>query len=268
MNYLMIVSDPSIATYAWDCGVRHLFVDLEYMGKQERQGHIDSWKSDHTQETVSLIRNAAPKADLMVRVNPLHGESQTEIDDVIARGADRVMLPMFQTADELEVFFELLDGRAKAVPLFETAKSLENLGDILARVPIEFAHIGLNDLHLDLKLKFMFQPLSMGLIDGPAKLFCDANVTFGIGGIARMGQGLISPVTVLSEHVRLGSTFTILSRSFHGNSTTLQDLRAKMDLAAEMGSLSQAYSELQAQTASVLEKHRLELAAIVAKIVQ
>lgn len=263
----MIVSDPAIAEYAVGCGVQHLFVDLEHMGKQDRQGHTNSWKSDHTPETVSVIRDAAPQTDLMVRVNPLHDASQSEIDDVIARGADRIMLPMFHTADDMERFFDLLDGRVKAVPLFETAASIENIEQILKRLPLEFAHIGLNDLHLDLKLEFMFQPLSMGLIDTPARHLRDANVTFGIGGIARMGHGLISPVTILSEHVRLGSNFTILSRSFHGSSETVEELQSKMDFAAEVSALTDAYHDLQSQPQSVLAQHQADLQAVIEKFV-
>lgn len=43
-----------------------------------------------------------------------------------------------------------------------------------------------------------------------------ANIPFGFGGIARIGEGMLPSDYILGEHVRLGSTSVILSRTFKG----------------------------------------------------
>ena len=40
------------------------------------------------------------------------------------------------------------------------------------------------------------------------------NIPFGVGGVARMDQGLLKGEVIMKEHVRLGSSMVILSRTF------------------------------------------------------
>ena len=72
-------------------GVR-IFVDLEQNGKAERQKGHDTFISTHSLEDVSRIKALLRHARLMVRVNPYQSAnpaaSQTEVDAVLARGAD------------------------------------------------------------------------------------------------------------------------------------------------------------------------------------
>ena len=42
-----------------------------------------------------------------------------------------------------------------------------------------------------------------------------AGLPFGFGGIARIGEGQLPGELVLGEHLRLGSSSVILSRTFH-----------------------------------------------------
>lgn len=42
------------------------------------------------------------------------------------------------------------------------------------------------------------------------------SIPFGFGGIARIGEGDLPSDYILGEHVRLGSTSVILSRTFKG----------------------------------------------------
>ena len=44
--------------------------------------------------------------------------------------------------------------------------------------------------------------------------FRQKNIPFGFGGIASIGKGLLPSEYVIREHYRLGSTCSILSRSF------------------------------------------------------
>lgn len=260
MTFLMIVNDPGIARFAHDSGVARLFVDLEYMGKDVRQKGLDTWKSRQTAADVTRIREAVPEGHLLVRVNPLHDGTGAELDDVLARGADSVMLPMFHGADDLARFLDLLAGRAEAVPLVETAAALAALPDICARLPLTRLHIGLNDLHLDMKLDFMFQPLAEGMLDEAAAMLCAHGIRFGIGGIARAGEGIVSPEHLLGEHVRLGSDAAILSRTLHRGAPDVQTLRAGMDFPAELAKLQAIYAGFRQADAATLERNRIETA--------
>ena len=71
------------------------------------------------------------------------------------------MLPMFSDVTEVETFFNIVKGDVKTCLLLETSKAVSNIDEILKISEIEEIHIGLNDLHLDMKLDFMFELLLM-----------------------------------------------------------------------------------------------------------
>jgi len=154
------------------------------------------------------------QANLLVRVNPICEGSNAEIEDCIARGVDRLMLPMFTTAQEVARFIEMVGGRARTCLLLETPAALARLPEILDVPGVENVHMGLNDLHLELKLDFMFEVLAGGLVEYAAGLFQERGVPFGFGGVARLDTGLLPANLILSEHARLGSEQVILSRDF------------------------------------------------------
>ncbi len=79
---------------------------------------------------------------------------------------------------------------------------------------IDEIHIGLNDLHLSLGLTFMFELLANGVVESLCNKLRASSVTYGFGGIACLGQGLLPAENILYEHYRLGSSRVILSRSF------------------------------------------------------
>ena len=160
-------------------------MDLEYIGKAVRQGGMDTWKSKQSVEDVTKVREAVPEGHILVRINPLHEGSKSEINEVVARGADSVMLPMFRSIDELARFFDLLNDRVEALPLVETIGALNAIPEMVAKLPLSGLHIGLNDLHLDIGLDFMFQVISNGVLEQPCMVLRENEIPFGIGGIAR-----------------------------------------------------------------------------------
>jgi len=123
----------------------------------------------------------------------------------------------------------------------------------------------LNDLHLDLGLDFMFQPIADGLLEEPCAALRQASVPFGIGGVAAPGRGLLMPERVLGEHVRLGSSAVILSRSFHGGAETLQGLLAS-DFDANVRRLQTIYSAFASAGAAELELNRQATAGAIDQI--
>lgn len=189
LKLMYITNDPEIAVIAENAGVDRIFIDMEYIGKTARQGGMDTVQCHHTVEDVKRIKRAIKKAQIMVRVNPLHDatdgycSSEEEINAVIDAGADLVMLPYFHGAEDIERFVKIVDGRARVFPLLESKDALENIDEILEVSGIDEIHIGLNDLSLDLKKKFMFELLA----DGTVEMLCEKlrrkGIPYGFGGI-------------------------------------------------------------------------------------
>lgn len=258
MQFIMIPKNAEIARYICrDKGIIP-FVDLERLGKAERQGHLTTWKSQQTVEDVTKIREAVPDAELLVRIDPLYEASKAQIDEVVARGADTLMLPMFYDTDTLARFLDLLADRAQAVPLFETARSVAALPEIVATLGLKRLHIGLNDLHLDLGKKFLFEPLAEGYLEEPCAALRAADISFGIGGLARAREGIVSPEFLLGEHVRLGSTAVILSQTFHRNAANLKAFKASIDFPTEMARLREIHQNFARMDTEGLERNRIE----------
>ncbi|MEM6499827.1 MAG: aldolase/citrate lyase family protein, partial [Pseudomonadota bacterium] len=214
MDFILITNDPVRATAAQSAGVDRIMVDLEINGKVERQGHLNTVISKHSLDDVAALRTSLEASELMVRVNPVFNGSAAEIDACIDRGADRLMLPMFTTPEEVTRFLDMVAGRAKTSLLLETPQAMARIEAIATRQGVEEIHIGLNDLHLGLGLDFMFEILSGGLMDHCAAILNRAGIKHGFGGIARLDQGDLPSNRILAEHVRLGSSQVILSRDF------------------------------------------------------
>ncbi|MDB3979064.1 aldolase/citrate lyase family protein [Pseudomonadales bacterium] len=268
LEFLMIVSSHELAKYVSQFKNITLFVDLEVLGKDERQGHLDTVRSSLTFRDVPGIREAAPDANMLVRINPLNENSMEEINSVINSGADSIMLPMFHSLGEVDDFLRMIEGRARAVPLFETAKSIEALPEIVSKLNVDQIHIGLNDLHLDLGKDFLFEPLSDGFLEEASKTLRDTNIKFGIGGIARASEGLLRPELVLGEHVRLGSSVAILSRAFHKDASTVDQLTVASNFSLELAKLERIYVDFQSATNATLEDNRIKTWQLAKKIAQ
>lgn len=215
LELIQITNDAAFARRCDAIAGMRLFVDLERMGKAERQAGRNTFISAHQLDDVARIRAAVRRSRLMVRVNPLHDGSAAELHAVLAQGADCVMLPMFGTADELRQFAALLARRVPLVALLETAGALRSLQDWIGTPGLQEVFVGLNDLHLSLGHRFMFEPLADGSVERVGLAAREQGVGFGFGGIARVDEGLLPGRDVLAEHLRLGSQAVILSRTFH-----------------------------------------------------
>ncbi|MCG2595230.1 aldolase/citrate lyase family protein [Ramlibacter sp. XY19] len=215
LELIQITNDPAFAQRCDALGGFRLFVDLERNGKAERQAGRNTFISTHQVDDVGRVKRALRNSRLMVRVNPLHAGTAGEVDAVLAQGADLLMLPMFTTARTLREFSALVAGRAPIVPLLETAGALQSLDEWADTPGLQEIYVGLNDLHLSLGHRFMFQPLADGTVERVARAAKARGLRFGFGGIARLEEGLLPGRDVLAEHLRLGSGAVILSRTFH-----------------------------------------------------
>lgn len=240
LELIQITNDPAFARRCDALGGFRLFVDLERMGKAQRQAGRNTFISEHQLDDVARIRAVLARSALMVRVNPLHEDSPREVDAVLERGADSLMLPMFRSGDELGTFARIVAGRATIVALLETPQALASVEDWAGTPGLHEIYVGLNDLHLALGCRFMFEPLADGSVERVAAVARKRGLPFGFGGIARADEGLLPGRDVLAEHLRLGSGAVILSRTFHRD--------AGMDFEREVEALREAERTLAGRT--------------------
>ncbi len=242
MKLYFITNSTTLAKFAVSAGVDRIFVDLEILGKDVRQGHLSTVISRHNITDVINIRSVLGVGQLLVRVNPIHKDSENEINQVIEAGADVIMLPMFHSAKEVKTFVELVNGRVKTSILIETVGAMTSIEECVSISGVDEAHIGLNDLHLEMKKRFMFELFSDGQVDSMAKILKKYRVPFGVGGLARVGEGLLPAESLLAEHVRVGSTAAILSRTFHRQAKTVEDIQKEMNFSLEVKKLKDKYN--------------------------
>lgn len=238
LKWMLITANPEIALYAESSGVQRIFIDMEVLGKAERQGHLDTHRAAHTFKDIECVCSVLTSCEVMVRLNPLNKNSKKEVDQAIECGAQRLMLPMFTCVEEVRNFKKIVAGRIPVTFLAETAPSLVRLSDW---VPLldndDEVHFGLNDLSIDMGLDFLFEPLAARLFDYAAYLLNKLNIPFGIGGIARANTGFIPANRILAENIRLGCSRLILSRAFHGSARSLDELKSNIDLFKEINNL-------------------------------
>jgi hypothetical protein len=260
MEYIFIHNKPDIVKHVVECGIQVVMIDLEKNGKIERQGHKDTLISNHQISDIKLLKSLNLNCNLMVRTNPYNLNSKQEIDEIISNGADTIMLPMFDSIEQVNKISQYINGRVKLNLLFETPKSLILVDRIISECQFDEAHIGLNDLSIAFGIPFMFELLSSGLVEFVSNKFVDAGIKFGFGGIGTLEKGgLLDPALILSEHVRLKSSRVIISRSFHKNAQSIEELNNKMNFKTEFDRLNVKIEEYLNYNKEKLEKNRLNL---------
>lgn len=254
MEFLSITNDPEVAQYFEKCGIDDIMVDLEIVGKKERQKGLNTVISAHSMEDISIIKSKLSKAKCLVRINPVHEGTKREIEEAISRKADILMLPMFTTADEVKFFIENVGNRAKKYLLLETAQALVRVDDILKLRGIDAIHIGLNDLSISMGLNFLYEPLLGGIVEYLSKKIISKKIKFGFGGVSRLEVGKL----LLSEHYRLGSEMVILNRHFKYYKETYDEIIEVVDIKEEIVKINNYLEGLKNSTIYELEQNRLD----------
>ena len=274
LKLMYITNRTEVAEIADITGVDRIFIDLEYIGKEDRQQGLDTVKSHHTISDILKIKKVLKKAELMVRVNPIHEKSldlkgsEYEINSVIDAGADLVMLPMYRSIAEIEKFLKIINGRVKTQLLAETPEACGIMKEAVSFPEVDEIHIGLNDLHLAYHKKFMFELLADGTVDKISNDIKNSQKPFGFGGIARIGYGILPAEYIIKEHYRIGSTRAILSRSFCNadkvkNAYEIKDIFEKEIL--KIRNMEKAVLNL---SETEFEKNRLEVIRLTNEIVK
>ena len=262
---MYITNNPSVAVIAQKSGVDRIFLDMEHIGKAQRQCGMDTVMCSHTIEDIKSIRSVITTSELLVRCNPINDESEKEINDVVAAGADVIMLPYFKKLEEAKCFIGYVGGRAKVCLLLETPEASEIIDDILALDGIDEIHIGINDLSIGYGKKFLFEVLADGKVDYLCAKIKEKGIPYGFGGIASLGRGLLPSEHVIMEHYRLGSKMAILSRSFC-NTEKMSDLDAIKAVFSNGVRAIREYESFCENHPEKWERNRQETAKIINRI--
>ncbi len=256
-----------MAQIAQKYGVDRVWVDLETLGKEERQKGLDAVKSKHTVDDIKAIKPHLTTSEMLVRINPWNDSSLAEIDSVIDAGADIVMLPYWKTPEEVSNFIKAVNGRCKTTLLLETKEALDCVDEVLAQGGFDEIHIGLNDLHLSYGMTFMFELLSNGTVEMLCDKFKTAKVPYGFGGIAKLGSGMLPAEKVVMEHYRLGSTRAILSRSFCDCAKITDITEIQQTFCENLKTLRAFEASLANKTPEDFAQNKAEVATAVADVV-
>lgn len=265
IKLMYLTDDPKTAVDAENAGVDRIFLDLEIIGKEERQRYRNTFITSSTLDDVSKLRAVIKKAEFLVRCNPIHQGSREEIDRIIKDGADIVMLPYFKSAEEAKQFIDFVGGRVRTMLLFETSEAVKNADEILSLDGIDEVYIGLNDLHLSYNMSFMFELLADGTVDMLCNKFKKKGIPYGFGGLAKIGEGLLKSDDIIGEHKRLGSTVAILSRTFRNE---LSENGESVDLSHEIDLIRNREAEVENWSSHKLSENHLRVVEAVDKIVK
>jgi len=255
MEFISITNNAKVALYFERCGITDIMVDLEIIGKKERQKGLNTVISAHNLDDISTIKPILTKSKCLVRINPIHDDTEKEIEEVINRKADIIMLPMFKTADEVEFFVKSVGNRAQKYLLLETAPALVRVDDIINIDGIDAVHIGLNDLSISMGLDFLYEPLISGIVEYLTQKIKKKGIKFGFGGVSRLEKGRF----ILSEHYRLGSSMVIINRDFRYYKESYEEIISKMNAEIEINKINDYLKELEYCSQKELEQNRLEL---------
>ena len=75
ISFMYITNRPDVALIAQQAGVERIFLDLERLGKSQRQFGMDTVVSSHTLDDIVKVRRAITQSELLVRCNSIYEES-------------------------------------------------------------------------------------------------------------------------------------------------------------------------------------------------
>jgi len=108
----LFTNNPLLAREADAAGVDRIGTDLESLGKDQRQGHLNTWISDHTEADLPDLCANLTHAHLFARCNPPHAELSGEIHHLLSLGVKVIMLPYFHNLEAVHCFVDAVAGRA------------------------------------------------------------------------------------------------------------------------------------------------------------
>ena len=200
-----------MAREARDAGIDGLVVDWEWRGKPERQDGADTEINRDTPEQLGRLARFESMRRCC-RVNAYGDWTREEVELALSNGATDILLPMVTHPAEVESFLRYVGGRARAGILVETVPACERAEE-LARFPLDFVYLGLNDLALQRGHSCIFLPLVDGTVERLRQVLGD--IPFGFAGLTVIDAGEPVPcMRLLEEMARLGCQLAFMRRSF------------------------------------------------------
>jgi hypothetical protein len=230
-NYISITNNVEHAKVVCESGINQIMIDIETIGKPERQLGKNAVINFHSLSDIFKIKSLGLPSDIICRVNPFNEESTSEINSAIIYGADHIMIPMIDSLSDFERMLEIISGRCKVIPLIETPHSFLNVHKIIDFVPLEQIHFGLNDLCIGFKQKNIFEILFSKTFHSVINEVKGKVKILGIGGVGSpLFSQLVDPKLVLKYIHLLGGNSVILSRSFFKNGYNKSEIKKSISL--------------------------------------
>jgi len=223
-HLLLFSTNPSFIREAVAAGIHAIIVDCEQVGKERRQASADTEVNLNTVADLRRVRECTD-APVICRINGFGPGTAEEVEQVIAAGADEVLLPMAHAVEEVEAVLRRAAGRCGVGMLIETVAAVE-LAAEFSRLPLSRVYVGLNDLAIERRTPNIFTALADGTVERVREHF--TGTPFGFGGLTLPEFGRPIPCRLfIAEMARLRCNFTFLRRSFH------RDVKGR-DLAVEV----------------------------------
>lgn len=268
IKLIYITGATDIAEFVLANGANLVMVDLEKLGKRERQAGRNTWLSNHVVSDVAKIISRVGSECVIVRTDPIHEDTPGQLEEILRAGAKCLMLPMYTAESEVDEFLRIVDGRASVIPLVETTGAVACFDAVTRRRDIDRVHVGLNDLQISAGTNFLFEPIVNGQLEDLARI-AEANRTaFGFGGIARIGEGLIPAESILVEHMKLNSSAVILSRTFRKGDGRDDEAARTKSFQLAVNELRDREEFLKSLTSRQLELESSETAELIRQEVQ
>ncbi len=234
----LLSRDPEWIHAADRAGIERIGIDIERHGKRRRQASVPGTRiSTHRLADLKTIARNVKNARVFARLNPLFRGTRDEIEQALDFGAQSLMLPQFERAEQAARFVDFVDGRAEVVLLLETAPAVARVREIVAVHGVAEIMIGLNDLALALKLDHPMELVGSDLMEHLSTAIRGAGRRFGFGGVAdpRVTGLPFSPDRLLARHAELCTGSAWIARSFFtgglrpdGFAEALSSLRARL----------------------------------------
>ncbi|MDO8671770.1 MAG: aldolase/citrate lyase family protein [Dehalococcoidia bacterium] len=241
-------TNPTLIRRAVAAGVEGIIVDWEYLGKEDRQACADTQINHDTLDDLRKVR-LCTTTTVICRINCFGATTELEVEQAIQAGADEILLPMVETADEVQRVLDLVRGRAGVGVLIETIAAL-GIVDEIARLPLSQVYVGLNDLAIARKEPNIF----VALVDGTVEqIRSQVSLPFGFGGLTLPDRGYPIPCRLLiGEMARLNCDFSFLRRSF---TRDIQD----REVSVEVHRILEAMTQARTRSLEAIDRDRYDL---------
>jgi len=249
----LFTTDTELARQCIDAGVIGIFIDWEYIGKEQRQNGAGLECNYDSLDDLIRMRDAV-QAKIICRINTLGSYTAEEVEMAVLGGADVIILPMVRNPREVKTFLSFVNGRTESGILVETQEAVSN-ASALSRLPLDYVYVGLNDLALSRGSVNIFSSVSDGTVRRMRNVF--SRTKFGFGGITVMDRGAPIPFDLLlREMAALSCNFGFLRRSFR------RDIVGR-DIRYEIDRIYRAMEKYQQRTIAEIREDRQALHHII-----